>query len=163
MNAATLQRIIGEVISRLEQRAGRTATLSVAQLQEVNARSLACQYASLHIELADLPFLNQFAQQDADDPVTQKIHDALALGMEVRISLHHRLLPSLAVKKLARLPVRLTDEQGQPVGLHPDTLLSYADVARFSGKALLLRRRCIVTALAREAAVTRNIQLIKQE
>ena len=40
---------------------------------------------------------------------------------------------------------------------------TYADVARFSGGYLVLRRRPIITALAREAAVARHVQLIKQE
>ncbi|EOG8081634.1 microcompartment protein PduM [Citrobacter sp. CK184] len=163
MNGEMLQRIIEEVISRLQRRAESTATLSISQLREADSRALFCQYAALHIVQADLPSLTYIAEQDVDDPVAKKVHDALASGIRLQISLHHRLLPSLPVKKLARLPIRLVDERGQTICLHPTTLLSYADVALLAGQLLVLRRRCVVTALAREAASARNIQLIKQE
>ncbi|PCR06661.1 microcompartment protein PduM, partial [Klebsiella pneumoniae] len=70
---------------------------------------------------------------------------------------------ALAVKKLARLPLTFSDPLGQPVRLHAASVLTYADVAHFSGGYLVLRRRPIITALAREAAVARHVQLIKQE
>ncbi|WP_044082517.1 PduM family microcompartment protein, partial [Escherichia coli] len=55
------------------------------------------------------------------------------------------------------------DEQGQPVYLHRGRLLSYVDIAQLCTGILVLQRKCCVTALAREAAITRNIQLIRQE
>ncbi|EOZ9950564.1 PduM family microcompartment protein [Klebsiella pneumoniae] len=134
MNHAMLQRIVEEVAARLLRRALSTATLSVAQLGEADIRSLLCQHASLRIVQVDLPLLEQLAGQRA-----------------------------LAVKKLARLPLTFSDPLGQPVRLHAASVLTYADVARFSGGYLVLRRRPIITALAREAAVARHVQLIKQE
>ncbi|CDL36518.1 Propanediol utilization protein PduM [Citrobacter freundii] len=47
--------------------------------------------------------------------------------------------------------------------MHPEKLLSYADVAQLRDGVLVLRRRCVVTALAQEAVSLRNVQLIKQE
>lgn len=91
------------------------------------------------------------------------IHEALACGVRVKISLQHRLLPAIPVKTLARLPLEFCDELGRIIVLHPETLLSYADVAQLKGGVLVLRRRCVVTALAQEAVATRNVQLIKQE
>ena len=67
------------------------------------------------------------------------------------------------MKKLARLPLFLCDEQGQPIMLHPTRLLSYADVAPLPAGLLVLHRKCVVTALARETASSRHIQLMKQE
>ncbi|WP_142502558.1 microcompartment protein PduM [Klebsiella sp. 2680] len=163
MNGEILQRVIEEIVSRLQRRARSTATLSVAQLRDADCRSLFCQHASLRILLVDLPLLGQLADDETDDPVARKIHDAMAFGIRVQITLHSQLLQAIPVKKLARLPVQFSDERGLPLILHAGSLLSYRDVARLDKGRLLLRRQCIVTALARETANARNIQLIKQE
>ena len=63
MNGAVLQRIVEEIVSRLQRRAHSTATLSVAQLRDADCRSLFCQHASLRILLVDLPLLNQLAER----------------------------------------------------------------------------------------------------
>lgn len=159
MNHAMLQRIVEEVAARLRHRALSTATLSVAQLGEADIRSLLCQHASLRIVQVDLPLLEQLALAAAGCA----LHEAMAWGVRVQLTLLPALLPALAVKKLARLPLTFSDPLGQPVRLHAASVLTYADVARFSGGYLVLRRRPIITALAREAAVARHVQLIKQE
>ncbi|MDG0447903.1 microcompartment protein PduM [Klebsiella pneumoniae] len=159
MNHAMLQRIVEEVAARLRRRALSTATLSVAQLGEADIRSLLCQHASLRIVQVDLPLLEQLAGQRALAAAGCALHEAMAWGVRVQLT----LLPALAVKKLARLPLTFSDPLGQPVRLHAASVLTYADVARFSGGYLVLRRRPIITALAREAAVARHVQLIKQE
>lgn len=163
MNGELLQRIVEEVVSRLQRRAESTATLSVTQLREATSRDLFCQYSSLHLLQVDLPLLEQIAENEASDAAAVMIHDALAFGLRVQLSLHRQLLPALPVKKLARLPLVLTDEQGRAVLLHPTRLLSYADVALLPAGLLVLRRKCVVTALAREAASSRHIHIIKQE
>ncbi|HHW4415554.1 MULTISPECIES: microcompartment protein PduM [Citrobacter freundii complex] len=163
MNNELLQRIIGEVVSRLQKRADSSLSLSVAQLREADPRALVCQYSALIIEHADLPLLAHIAQHDSSDVSAITLHEALACGVRVKISLQHQLLPALPVRKLARLPLEFSDERGQTIILHPETLLSYADVARLQGGFLVLRRRCVVTALAKETVSMRNIQLIKQE
>lgn len=71
--------------------------------------------------------------------------------------------PVIPVKKLARLPVIFTDERGLPLILHAGSVLSYRDVAQLGQGRLVIHRKCIVTALAREAAQARHIQFIKQE
>ena len=159
MNHAMLQRIVEEVAARLRRRALSTATLSVAQLGEADIRSLLCQHASLRIVQVDLPLLEQLAGQRALAAAGCALHEAMAWGVRVQLT----LLPALAVKKLARLPLTFSDPLGQPVRLHAASVLTYADVARFSGGYLVLCRRPIITALAREAAVARHVQLIKQE
>ncbi|WP_213134007.1 microcompartment protein PduM [Citrobacter sp. FP75] len=163
MNNELLQRIIGEVVSRLRKRAESMLSLSVAQLRESDPRTLICQYSALCIEHVDLPLLEHIAQHEPSDVSAARIHEALACGVRVKISLQHRLLPAIPVRKLARLPLEFSDEQGQIIVLHPATLLSYADVAQLQGGFLVLRRRCVVTALAKEAVSMRNVQLIKQE
>ncbi|RRE55187.1 microcompartment protein PduM [Klebsiella pneumoniae] len=161
MNHAMLQRIVEEVAARLRHRALSTATLSVAQLGEADIRSLLCQHASLRIVQVDLPLLEQLAGQRALAAAGCALHEAMAV--RVQLTLLPAQLPALAVKKLARLPLTFSDPLGQPVRLHAASVLTYADVARFSGGYLVLRRRPIITALAREAAVARHVQLIKQE
>lgn len=163
MNNELLQRIIEEVVSRLKKRAESTLSLSVAQLREIEPRTLCCQYSSLHLLQADLPLLEQIAEGCADNMSVVTIHEALACGVRVKISLQHQLLPAIPVRKLARMPLEFSDELGRIIVLHPDKLLSYADVAQLKGGVLVLRRRCVVTALAQDAVGTRNVQLIKQE
>ena len=163
MNHAMLQRIVEEVAARLRRRALSTATLSVAQLGEADIRSLLCQHASLRNVQVDLPLLEQLAGQRALAAAGCALHEAMAWGVRVQLTLLPAQLPALAVKKLARLPLTFSDPLGQPVRLHAASVLTYADVARFSGGYLVLRRRPIITALAREAAVARHVQLIKQE
>ena len=163
MNGEVLQRIVEEIVSRLQRRAHSTATLSVAQLRDADCRSLFCQHASLRILLVDLPLLGQLTEAETDDPAARNIHDALAFGLRVQLTLHRQLLPVIPVKKLARLPVNFTDERGVPLILHAGSVLSYRDVAHLGQGRLVIHRKCIVTALAREAAQARHIQLIKQE
>ncbi|MEO3991226.1 microcompartment protein PduM [Pseudocitrobacter cyperus] len=163
MDSEQLQRIVEEVVYRLTRRAGRVATLSVAQLREANVRALFCHYASLTIQQVDLPLLQHIACASSSDTAAAIIQEALASGLCVHLSVQQRLLSALPVKKLARLPLTFSDEHGKGVVLYPHTLLSYADVAHHSGGVLVLGRQCVVTALAREAASARNIQFIKQE
>ena len=70
MNGEVLQRIVGEIVSRLQRRAHSTATLSVAQLRDADCRSLFCQHASLRILLVDLPLLGRLTEAETDDPAT---------------------------------------------------------------------------------------------
>lgn len=163
MNGEVLQRIVGEIVSRLQRRAHSKATLSVAQLRDADCRSLFCQHASLRILLVDLPLLGRLTEAETDDPAARNIHDALAFGLRVQLTLHRQLLPVIPVKKLARLPVNFTDERGVPLILHAGSLLSYRDVAPLGQGRLVIHRKCLVTALARDAAQARNIELIKQE
>lgn len=132
MNGETLQRIVEEIVSRLHRRAQSTATLSVTQLRDADCPALFCQYASLRILLVDLPLLSQLADAETDDAAARKIHDALAFGIRVQLSLHSQLLPVIPVKKLARLPLVFTDEHGLPLVLHAGSVLSYRDVALLS-------------------------------
>ena len=84
-------------------------------------------------------------------------------GELVQLTLHGQLLPVIPVKKLARLPLTFADERGLPLVLHAGSVLSYRDVAPLGQGHLVIQRKCLVTALARDAARARNIQLIKQE
>lgn len=86
------------IVSRLQRRAESTATLSVAQLRDADCRSLFCQHASLRVLLVDLPLLNQLAEADTDDAAVRNIHDALAFGIRVQLTLHGQLLPVIPVK-----------------------------------------------------------------
>ncbi|EFD5001092.1 microcompartment protein PduM [Escherichia coli] len=163
MNNVLMQRIVDEVIFRLKQRAEKTLTLTVSQLREASVHKIVHQYASLQIRYVDLPLLRQLAENDTSGGAVTHLHEALAWGMHLQLSLQRHLLNAIELKTLARLPLSWCDEQGQPIHLHRGRLLSYADVAPLCAGILVLQRKCCVTALAREAAITRNIQLIRQE
>ncbi len=87
MNHAMLQRIVEEVAARLRRRALSTATLSVAQLGEADIRSLLCQHASLRIVQVDLPLLEQLAGQRALAAAGCALHEAMAWGVRVQLTL----------------------------------------------------------------------------
>ena len=163
MNHVLMQRIVDEVIFRLKQRAEKTLTLTVSQLREASVHKIVHQYASLQIRYVDLPLLRQLAENDTSGGAVTHLHEALAWGMHLQLSLQRHLLNTIELKTLARLPLSWCDEQGQPIHLHRGRLLSYVDVAPLCAGILVLQRKCCVTALAREAAITRNIQLIRQE
>ncbi len=162
MNHAMLQRIVEEVAARLRRRARSTATLSVAQLGEADIHSLLCQHASLRIVQVDLPLLEQLTGQRALTAAGCALHEAMAWGVRVQLTLLPTLIPALAVKKLARLPLTFSDPPGQPVRLHAASVVTRR-CSPLHGGYLVLRRRPIITALAREAAVARHVQLITQE
>lgn len=163
MNGETLQRIVEEIVSRLQRRAQSTATLSVTQLRDADCPALFCQHASLRILLVDLPLLGQLADAETDDAAARKIHDALAFGIRVQLSLHNQLLPGIPVKKTGSSAAGIHRRAGLPLVLHAGSVLSYRDVALLSRGRVVVHRKCIVTAMARDAANARNIQLIKQE
>lgn len=98
MNGDLLQRIVEEVVSRLQRRAQSTVTLSVAQLRETPSRALFSQYASVHILQVDLPLLEQIANNDSSHAAAVAIHEALAFGLQVQLSVQRRLLPAVPVK-----------------------------------------------------------------
>lgn len=156
--------IVDEVVARLQRRAQSTLILSGAPLREaVDSEALFCRHATLHLLRVDLSLLTRIAHADATDPAAAFIQDALAYGLRVQLSVARRLLPALPLRRLARLPLALRDEQGEIIHLHPGKLLGYADVAHLPGGVLLLPHRCVVTPLARETAARRHLQLIKQE
>ncbi|MEC9496287.1 MULTISPECIES: microcompartment protein PduM [Escherichia] len=163
MNSVLMQHIVDEVIFRLKQRAGKTLALTVPQLREASVHEIVRQYASLQIRYVDLPLLRQLADNETSDRAALFIHGALAWGVHIQLSLQNHFLNAIKLQALARLPLTWCDEQGQPIYLHHDRLLSYADIAQLCAGILVLQRKCCVTALAREAAITRNIQLIRQE
>ncbi|EEZ0359766.1 microcompartment protein PduM [Escherichia coli] len=160
MNAELSQHIVEKVVLRLQQRAVSTRTLSPTQLQRADLQALFCHYSTLYVTPVDLQFLQQIIENGS---AAESIHTALAWGIHVRLSLRRSLLPAIPVKQLARLPLELSDEHGQRIFLHSSRLLSYVHVAPLSEGVLVLRSKCVVTALAREAADARNIQLLKQE
>ncbi|MCS5932649.1 PduM family microcompartment protein [Klebsiella pneumoniae subsp. pneumoniae] len=145
MNHAMLQRIVEEVAARLRHRALSTATLSVAQLGEADIRSLLCQHASLRIVQVDLPLLEQLAGQRALAAAGCALHEAMAWGVRVQLTLLPALLPRAGGKKTRPLAADVqrsawpARQASRRVGAH------HADVARFSGGYLVLRRRPIIT------------------
>ncbi len=162
MNHAMLQRIVEEVAARLLRRALSTATLSVAQLGEADIRSLLCQHASLRIVQVDLPLLEQLAGQRALAAAGCALHEAMARRSGTANALP-ALLPALAVKtrplaadvQRSAWPAR---QASRRVGAHLCRRSPFQ--WRLSGAAPPSHYH---RPLAREAAVARHVQLIKQE
>ncbi|WP_330985455.1 MULTISPECIES: microcompartment protein PduM [Enterobacterales] len=163
MNSTLLQHVIDEVVARLQRRAGQTRTLSAAQFQDIDCRALSSQHEALNLTQVSLPQLRQLAKHQEEDRTVRKLFEVLSLGLQVRITIPGNLLPAIPVHKLSGLPLKWCDEHERAIVLHPTKLLSYADVASLNESWLVLRRHCVITALALDAARARNIHLIKQE
>ncbi len=80
MNEDKVQRIVEEVVFRLQRRAQSNIALSTAQLRDADSRKLFSRYGNLRILLADLPLLRGIAEQNDNDIAAIKLHYALALG-----------------------------------------------------------------------------------
>ena len=89
----------------------------------------------------DLPLLERLAGQRALAAAGCALHEGDGLGRSGTANAASRPAPRAGGKKLARLPLTFSDPLGQPVRLHAASVLTYADVARFSGGYLVLRRR----------------------
>lgn len=163
MTGEQMQHIVGLIVARLQARCGQTATLSVDALRTAPVAALCCAHDRLAIAHADLCFLQQLALGERGDPAVANLAQALALGVAVDISLRSDLLGCLPVKKLARLPLTLWDEQGKAVHLHAASVLSYRDIAGLAAGWLVATRQTAITALAREAAHIHQIHIVKQE
>ncbi|MGL4725720.1 MAG: microcompartment protein PduM [Scandinavium sp.] len=163
MNNVLIQHVIDEVVARLQRRAGQAKTLSAAQFQDIDSRALSSQHEALNLIQISLPQLRQLAEHQEEDRTVKKLFEVLSLGLRVRITIPVHLLPAIPVHKLSGLPLKWCDEHERTIVLHPTKLLSYADLACLNENWLVLRRQCVITALALDAARARNIHLIKQE
>lgn len=164
MNGETLQRIVEEIVSRLQRRAQSTATLKplrnfvMPTVQHCSVSTRRCASCS-----STCRCWVSLRMQKPTMPPPGKFTTRWRLASAYRLSLHSQLLPVIPVKKLARLPLVFTDEHGLPLVLHAGSVLSLSRCRAAARGRLVVHRKCIVTAMARDAANARNIQLIKQE
>ena len=94
MNNMLMQRIVDEVVFRLKQRAEKTLTLTVSQLREASVHKIVHQYASLQIRYVDLPLLRHLWRTNVRRAVIQ-IHEALAWGLHIQLSLQRHFLNAI--------------------------------------------------------------------
>ena len=163
MNNEQMQRIVELIVARLLARQGNLLKLSQEELRHASAMRLFLTHDQLRVTQTDLCFLRDLAEGDRDNTAVAHLFEALALGMKVEIALHHRLLGSLPLKELAKLPLTFSDETGTPVIALTSRLLRYRDIVGLSGCWLVTSRKTLITALAREAVVSQHIRLVKQE
>lgn len=163
MTDAQMQQIVELIVARLQARSGHTAVLSQEQLRHASALRLFLHHDRLQVECTDLPFLRQLAEGDRDNTAVANLFEALSLGMPVCVSLPCRSLAHLPLRALARLPCQWRDEQGNAVMLHLNNVLSYRDIRGLRNGWLVTSRKTVITALAREAALSQHLQLVKQE
>ncbi len=158
-----MQHIVGLIVARLQARLGHTATLSVDALSHTPALKLFLTHDALRVGPTDLPFLRQLADAGSDSTAVANLREALSLGMAVCITLPTQALAHLPLRDLAALPCRWCDPQGTTVILHLKNILSYRDLSALREGWLVTSRHTVITPLARETALARHIQLVKQE
>ncbi|WLI77635.1 PduM family microcompartment protein [Kosakonia sp. H02] len=163
MTDAQIRHIVELIVARLAARSGNPVTLSQEQLRHATVLKLFLAHDRLSIAHTDLPFICQLAEGDSDNTAVANLFEALSLGMEVCVTLPVRSFAHLPLRDLARVPCRWCDAHGAAVRLHLKNVLSYRDIAGLRGGWLVTSRKTVITALAREAAQTQYIQLVKQE
>lgn len=163
MNDEQIQHIVGLIVARLQARRGKVVTLSQETLRHAPVLKLFLTHDALQVEHTDLPFLRQLAEGDRDNTAVANLYEALSLGMAVCITLPTHGLAHLPLRDLARLPCRWCDARGENIVLHLKNVLSYRDLSGLRGGWLVISRKTVMTALAREAARAQHIQLVKQE
>lgn len=129
----------------------------MVRLSEASIHSLLCQHASLRIVQVDLPPLGQLTGQHVLMAAGRVLHGAIVWDVRAQLAPLPTLIPTLAIERLARLPLIFSDPPGQPARPHATLVVTYTDIARLRGGYLMLRRHPITTALVREVAVTRHV------
>ncbi|MFZ1875149.1 MAG: microcompartment protein PduM [Chania sp.] len=158
-----LERLVNLVVARLVEREQRVYSVSLPQLRLGLEPAVYLQHATLHLLLPDPDFMQQLATGNSAEPAVAALHEAWSWGLRVHISLHQQLLRTLPRQALQRLPLSLSDHQGQPVRLSASRLLSYGDIATLGPCWLIISPKARVTPLAQDYLSARRIQLLRQE
>ncbi|MEC4725576.1 PduM family microcompartment protein [Shewanella sp. D64] len=116
----------------------------------------------IRVILPDPTFINALFALDGSLPTVQAIFEALAIGIEVELTIHSQLLPMLSVGPVAILPVDISDHKGLPVELVTSSIINYPDVALFDHCWLLTVDKPLVTDLAREHMRNHKIKLVSK-
>ena len=163
INNSVIEKIVDAVINMLMQRSSSTYKTDTKQLTQGLPTSVYTQYGTLFITLPDMLFIQQLVNghTEGNDKAVTSVYEALSYGLKLKISLHQQLLPSLPLEKLSVLPVHLYDQLGNPIGLETGSIISYQKVITFSGKWLIAPHNILVTQLAKDILIQKNIHLIK--
>jgi microcompartment protein PduM len=163
MNNEQMQHIVELIAARLLARNNNALTLSQEELRHASAIAHFLTHDTLHVQQTDICFLRQLAEGGQDNTAVAHLFEALALGMQVTVSINSRLLPCLPLNDLAKLPLALRDEHGNCITHCKKKVLSYRDIVGLKGGWLVTSRKTIITVLAREALAAQHIRLVKQE
>ncbi|MDV7103677.1 PduM family microcompartment protein [Vibrio sp. TH_r3] len=163
INNFDIEKIVDAVITVLTQRGSSTYKTDTHQLAQGLPTSVYTQYGTLFIALPDMLFIQQLADGHSgeNNVAVKSVYEALSYGLTLKISLHQQLLSSLPLEKLSVLPVHLYDQLGNPIGLETGSIISYQQVITFSGKWLVAPHNILVTQLAKDILIQKNIHLIK--
>ncbi|WP_375749658.1 PduM family microcompartment protein [Vibrio sp. HN007] len=162
-NAPDVSMIVEAVIKMLEKREGAVFKTNITALGEGLSPSIYTGYSVLSISLADLSFLSKLAMADDSSKAVKTVMDAISYGMSLQISIHENLLSRIPVTRLSGLPVTYFDQLGQQVHTTTRKVIDYSMVVGLNGKWLLTPSGSLVTALANETLIQRQIKLIKAE
>ncbi len=158
--------LVNTVIAILEKRQHAVYKTNTDMLAKGLPASVYSCYGQLMIVMPDLTFLHQLASSGHYkrlDPSVRTVFEALSYGVDLNISVHQQLLPALPVTGLAKLPVFLTDQLGNAIQIETRRVVSYQQVAEIQGKWLLVPSATLVTPLAKDLLIQRNIHLVKTE
>ncbi|XBS71913.1 PduM family microcompartment protein [Acerihabitans sp. KWT182] len=121
------------------------------------------RYARLRLTQTTPAFLRRLAEGADEDPAVAALRQAWRYGMEVTIDIERVDFPRLPLRELAGLPLLFRAGDGLPVYVLARRVAGYADIVPLSPGHLLLARTVLLTALARDEAAKRGLQLYRQD
>ncbi|MEI6858523.1 MAG: PduM family microcompartment protein [Shewanella sp.] len=155
--------IIQTVLDVLKRRENTVLKIDVATLAKGLPSSTYTGYGALYVPLADLAFIHELVIFNASTPAIATVLDALSYGVRLHITVHEQLLPLLPLAKLTRFPATIADQHDNLVHISTNKVVDYSLVVGLSGKWLLIPHHTLVTALANEQLIRRQIKLIRTE
>ncbi|QWA13736.1 PduM family microcompartment protein [Sodalis ligni] len=154
---------VARVIARLQLRRHAELVLTLASLAREWSDDAPLGHARLRVTHTTAAFLRRLAAGTEEDAAMDVLRQAWRCGLIVTLELDPAEFGRLPVSGLARLPLRYCTADGMAVHLLARRVAGYADIAALSPGYLVLARAVLLTALARDEAAKRGLQLYRQE
>ncbi|WP_413738856.1 PduM family microcompartment protein [Sodalis sp. RH21] len=154
---------VAQVILRLQQRQLAELVLSQRSLDTDWPADAALRHATLRVTQTTPAFLRQLAAAGDGDAAFDRLRQAWRDGMRVVLEIERSCFGLLPVAELLRLPLKFSTHDRQPVHLLARPVAGYADIKPLPAGYLVLARRVLLTALARDEIVKRGLQLYRQD
>lgn len=158
-----IARCVAGVLERLRQREESECVLPLVALPNGWPADTALRHAGLRITQVTPCFLRGIGTALGATAELDAFSRARREGMRVVLEVDWACFGLLPIADLLRLPLKLRATDGRPIHLLARRVAGYADIRPLAPGYLVLTRRVLLTALAREAVAARRLQLYRQD
>ncbi|MFV0576568.1 MAG: PduM family microcompartment protein [Vibrio sp.] len=163
LEQSQIEKIVDAIVQRLQARKNKVHRMSAVELNQVLPLSVYVECGALTFHHVSLSHLQQIADGCASSFLWQTLNTAWTYGVNVTLEIAPNILSNVPVAPLAALPVNWVCG-AKNVTLNAEKVIAYQNVALLSQQdILLLRPNAIVTALAKDELIARNITFIKTD